>query len=196
MKTMNEIQALTRSISFRTTLHYSSLIFVYLYSFSLHYSSIFLCHFLTHHIPLFLLLFTSLSISTHLSSSLHISSLISLLISSHLFSHPSSHLLSSHFSSHLRLYGDHATEILDLLRKNPAGTIPVVLKRLKQKDAEWRRARLDLQKLVRTCSPDCTVVLCIVERTRTLIYLFHTIFPIEYLLPQLNIKVAHQLTSH
>jgi paired amphipathic helix protein Sin3a len=34
-----------------------------------------------------------------------------------------------HLNAVTRLYGDHATEILELLRKNPAGTIPVVLKR-------------------------------------------------------------------
>ena len=33
-----------------------------------------------------------------------------------------------------------------LLRKNPAGAIPVVLARLKQKDEEWRRARHELNK--------------------------------------------------
>jgi hypothetical protein len=46
-----------------------------------------------------------------------------------------------HLNAITRLYGDHAAEILELLRKNPAGTIPVVLKRLKQKDLEWRKAR-------------------------------------------------------
>jgi hypothetical protein len=38
-------------------------------------------------------------------------------------------------------------EILELLRRNPAGTIPVLLKRLKQKDLEWRRARAELNKV-------------------------------------------------
>jgi histone deacetylase complex regulatory component SIN3 len=32
-------------------------------------------------------------------------------------------------------------QVLELLRKNPAGAIPVVLRRLKQKDLEWRKAR-------------------------------------------------------
>ena len=53
-----------------------------------------------------------------------------------------------HLNAITRLYGDHATEILELLRKNPAGTIPVVLKRLKQKDLEWRKARQELNKQV------------------------------------------------
>ncbi|EWM25657.1 paired amphipathic helix protein sin3 [Nannochloropsis gaditana] len=36
--------------------------------------------------------------------------------------------------------------VLELLRKNPAGAIPVILRRLKQKDLEWRKARQDLNK--------------------------------------------------
>lgn len=36
--------------------------------------------------------------------------------------------------------------MLELLRKNPAGAIPVILRRLKQKDLEWRKARQDLNK--------------------------------------------------
>ncbi|KAE9353784.1 hypothetical protein PF008_g4823 [Phytophthora fragariae] len=50
----------------------------------------------------------------------------------------------THLNAITRIYGDAGTEILDLLRKYPAGAIPVTLKRLKQKDEEWRRAREDL----------------------------------------------------
>ena len=32
-----------------------------------------------------------------------------------------------------RVYGDHGNEVLELLRKNPVGAIPVILARLKQK---------------------------------------------------------------
>jgi hypothetical protein len=32
----------------------------------------------------------------------------------------------------------------ELLRRNPAGAVPVILKRLKQKDLEWRKARQQL----------------------------------------------------
>jgi paired amphipathic helix protein Sin3a len=32
----------------------------------------------------------------------------------------------------------------DLFRRNPVGAIPVILKRLKQKDLEWRKARQQL----------------------------------------------------
>jgi hypothetical protein len=49
-----------------------------------------------------------------------------------------------HLNSISRLYGEHGAEILELLHKNPVGTIPIVLKRLKQKDTEWRKARQDL----------------------------------------------------
>lgn len=37
-----------------------------------------------------------------------------------------------------RIYGDHGAEILELLRKNPCKTVPVILARLRQKDVEWR----------------------------------------------------------
>ncbi|RHY29609.1 hypothetical protein DYB32_005013, partial [Aphanomyces invadans] len=37
-------------------------------------------------------------------------------------------------------------QMLELLAKHPAGAIPVILKRLQQKDEEWRRARQDLNK--------------------------------------------------
>jgi paired amphipathic helix protein Sin3a len=55
-------------------------------------------------------------------------------------------LSTIHLNAISRIYGDHGEEILELLRKNPAGTVPVVLKRLKQKDQEWRRARQELNK--------------------------------------------------
>lgn len=46
-----------------------------------------------------------------------------------------------HLSTVSRLYGDHGPEVVDLLRKNPAVAIPVVLKRLRQKEEEWCAAR-------------------------------------------------------
>ncbi|CAM9690071.1 unnamed protein product, partial [Phaeothamnion confervicola] len=49
-----------------------------------------------------------------------------------------------HLNAMSRIYGSHAPELLELLRKNPAGTIPRVLQRLRQKDREWRNARKDL----------------------------------------------------
>ena len=42
--------------------------------------------------------------------------------------------------------GDHGREILELLRKNPAGAIPTIVQRMKAKDMEWRRVRAELRK--------------------------------------------------
>lgn len=52
----------------------------------------------------------------------------------------------THLNAISRIYGEAGAQILDLLRKYPAGAIPVIIKRLKQKDEEWRRARQDLNK--------------------------------------------------
>lgn len=46
-----------------------------------------------------------------------------------------------HLSTISRLYGDHGPEVLELMRENPAAAVPVVLKRLRQKQREWRTAR-------------------------------------------------------
>lgn len=46
-----------------------------------------------------------------------------------------------HLSTLSRLYGEHGAEVLELLRKNPAVAIPVVLKRLRQKEQAWCAAR-------------------------------------------------------
>jgi len=51
-----------------------------------------------------------------------------------------------HLKAIARIYGDHGTEILELLRRNPAGAIPVILRRLKEKDAEWCKDREELNK--------------------------------------------------
>lgn len=40
-----------------------------------------------------------------------------------------------------RLYGDKAPDILEGLKKNPLNAIPIVLRRLKSKDDEWKDAR-------------------------------------------------------
>ena len=43
-------------------------------------------------------------------------------------------------------YADHGKEILELLRKNPAVAIPLILRRLKDKDTEWRQVVEGLNK--------------------------------------------------
>lgn len=55
-----------------------------------------------------------------------------------------------HLKAIARVYGEHGEAMLELLRKNPAGAIPIILKRLKQKDSEWRLARQRLNKQWKT----------------------------------------------
>ena len=51
-----------------------------------------------------------------------------------------------HRASIARIYGEKGNEILEGLRKNPTVAIPIILKRLKQKDEEWKNARTELNK--------------------------------------------------
>ncbi|XP_055805599.1 paired amphipathic helix protein Sin3-like 2 isoform X2 [Solanum dulcamara] len=46
-----------------------------------------------------------------------------------------------------RIYGDHGLDVMDILRKNPPLTLPVVLTRLKQKQEEWTKCRSDFNKV-------------------------------------------------
>jgi histone deacetylase complex regulatory component SIN3 len=48
-----------------------------------------------------------------------------------------------------RIYGDKAADIIDGLKKCPAGTVPVVLKRLKAKDEEWKQVQKNFNRLWR-----------------------------------------------
>jgi len=45
-----------------------------------------------------------------------------------------------------RIYGDRATEIIDGLKRNPRIAVPIVLKRLKAKDEEWREAKKNFER--------------------------------------------------
>ncbi|XP_039005441.1 paired amphipathic helix protein Sin3-like 2 isoform X2 [Hibiscus syriacus] len=46
-----------------------------------------------------------------------------------------------------RLYGDHGLDVMEILRKNPALGLPVILTRLKQKQEEWAKCRFDFNKV-------------------------------------------------
>ncbi|KAI4320443.1 hypothetical protein MLD38_033924 [Melastoma candidum] len=46
-----------------------------------------------------------------------------------------------------RLYGDHGLDVMEILRKNPTLALPVILTRLKQKQEEWTKCRLDFNKV-------------------------------------------------
>ncbi|KAK7075084.1 Paired amphipathic helix protein Sin3a [Halocaridina rubra] len=48
-----------------------------------------------------------------------------------------------------RIYGDKAPDILDGLKKNPVVAVPLVLRRLKAKDDEWREAQKGFNKIWR-----------------------------------------------
>ncbi|CAN9506629.1 unnamed protein product [Ophioblennius macclurei] len=48
-----------------------------------------------------------------------------------------------------RIYGDKAADIIDGLKKNPAVSVPIVLKRLKMKEEEWREAQRGFNKIWR-----------------------------------------------
>ncbi|KAJ7308319.1 hypothetical protein JRQ81_008853 [Phrynocephalus forsythii] len=48
-----------------------------------------------------------------------------------------------------RIYGDKAPEIIESLKKNPLPALPVVLKRLKAKEEEWREAQQGFNKIWR-----------------------------------------------
>uniref|UniRef100_A0A3B3WDT6 Paired amphipathic helix protein Sin3b n=1 Tax=Poecilia mexicana TaxID=48701 RepID=A0A3B3WDT6_9TELE len=48
-----------------------------------------------------------------------------------------------------RIYGDKAPEIIEGLKKSPATAVPVVLKRLKAKEEEWREAQQGFNKIWR-----------------------------------------------
>lgn len=45
-----------------------------------------------------------------------------------------------------RIYGDKAPDIIDGLKKNPVVAVPLVLRRLKAKEEEWREAQRDFNK--------------------------------------------------
>ncbi|KAF1805262.1 Sin3 family co-repressor-domain-containing protein, partial [Mucor lusitanicus] len=48
-----------------------------------------------------------------------------------------------------KIYASKGLEMIDLLHNNPAQTVPIVLKRLKQKDDEWKRAQREWNKIWR-----------------------------------------------
>ncbi|KNE70893.1 hypothetical protein AMAG_20205 [Allomyces macrogynus ATCC 38327] len=48
-----------------------------------------------------------------------------------------------------RLYGENAAQVMEALSTTPAVAVPIVLKRLKQKDDEWRRQKREFAKVWR-----------------------------------------------
>jgi paired amphipathic helix protein Sin3a len=54
-----------------------------------------------------------------------------------------------HIRSIERIYGNKGPDVVDKLFNNPVVAVPVILKRLKQKDNEWRNARREWNKIWR-----------------------------------------------
>jgi paired amphipathic helix protein Sin3a len=55
-------------------------------------------------------------------------------------------LHSNHVGAIARLYGDRGDEILHHLMRNPVAVLPIVFKRLREKDTEWRRVKTEMSK--------------------------------------------------
>jgi paired amphipathic helix protein Sin3a len=53
-------------------------------------------------------------------------------------------LHSSHINAIARLYGDKGDEVVQHLMRNPVAVLPIVYRRLRQKDAEWRRLKSEM----------------------------------------------------
>jgi len=57
---------------------------------------------------------------------------------------PAGRVHGTHVRAVARIYGEAGPQVADLLRKNPAVAIPVVLPRLAQKDEEWREVKVEM----------------------------------------------------
>ncbi|KAI4383552.1 hypothetical protein MLD38_009378 [Melastoma candidum] len=57
------------------------------------------------------------------------------------------HFTALHLRCIERLYGDHGLDVMEVLRKNAAFALPIILIRLKQKQEEWARCRYDFNKV-------------------------------------------------
>jgi histone deacetylase complex regulatory component SIN3 len=54
-----------------------------------------------------------------------------------------------HFKAIQRIYGDKAKDFIEGTKRNPAVAVPLVLKRLKAKEEEWREAKKNFEKVWR-----------------------------------------------
>lgn len=53
---------------------------------------------------------------------------------------------STHIGAIARLYGESGDEVIHHLVRNPIAVLPIVFRRLREKDAEWRKARTEMTK--------------------------------------------------
>lgn len=56
-------------------------------------------------------------------------------------------IIAQHLRCIERLYGDHGLDVLEILCKSPNLALPIILTRLKQKQEEWTKCRLDFNKV-------------------------------------------------
>ncbi|KAK4772300.1 hypothetical protein SAY86_014075 [Trapa natans] len=61
--------------------------------------------------------------------------------------HIEEHLTALNLRCIERIYGDHGLDVMDVLRKNAPLALPIILIRLKQKQEEWARCRLEFNKV-------------------------------------------------
>ncbi|GJQ13517.1 hypothetical protein GpartN1_g5308.t1 [Galdieria partita] len=54
-----------------------------------------------------------------------------------------------HLKAIERIYGEHGPSVVEQVKQSPSVTVGIVLSRLKQKDVEWRRTRLEMNKMWR-----------------------------------------------
>lgn len=55
-------------------------------------------------------------------------------------------LHSNHIGAIARIYGDRGDEVIHHLVRNPIAVLPIVMKRLKEKDTEWKKVRTEMTK--------------------------------------------------
>lgn len=54
-----------------------------------------------------------------------------------------------HFNAIQRIYGESGPDVIQQVKFNPAVAVPIVLERLRDKDEQWRRARLEMNSIWR-----------------------------------------------
>lgn len=55
-------------------------------------------------------------------------------------------LHSNHIGAIARIYGDRGDEVIHHLVRNPIAVLPIVMKRLREKDTEWKKVRTEMTK--------------------------------------------------
>lgn len=70
-----------------------------------------------------------------------------------------------------RIYGDKSSDIIEGLKKNPVVAVPLVLRRLKAKDDEWREAQRQFNKV--NSGPSLSRLRCFQDNPARLLCVSH-----------------------